>query len=194
MKCDEVQAMQGYYLDLELDAKTSLEIEQHLAGCHTCTRYFDQEQKLEARMMAGLNRGSKTEALWAQIEREVAAASSSSRARPPKQPAQPVGWPAVLDLLGAQLRAGWRASRWGWSGLAAAWVVIVALNLAAREPDQPASAGRKVPSPSEMRLALKQKHLLMAELAFTPEPAPANKPKAAPPSPHSERRLATLNA
>ena len=45
-----------------------------------------------------------------------------------------------------------------------------------------------------MRFALKQKQLLMAELAFTSEPAPADKPKAAPPSPRSERRNETLNA
>jgi hypothetical protein len=36
--------------------------------------------------------------------------------------------------------------------------------------------------------------LLMAELAIAPEPAPAHKPKAAPPSPRSERRNEALNA
>jgi hypothetical protein len=72
-------------------------------------------------------------------------------------------------------------------------VVILALNLAAREPNAPLLAKQEVPSASEMRLALAQKHLLMAELALTPEPAPANKPKPAPPSPHSERHHDTLN-
>jgi len=55
-------------------------------------------------------------------------------------------------------------------------------------------AGHPAPSASEMRFAVKQKQLLMAELAVTSEPAPADKPKAAPPSPHSERRNETLNA
>jgi hypothetical protein len=99
----------------------------------------------------------------------------------------------VVGALIAQIRAGWRASRWAWTGLAAAWVVILALNLAAREPDASLVAGQQVPSASEMRLALAQKHLLMAELALTPEPASANKPKPAPPSPHSEWRHNTLN-
>ena len=194
MKCNEVQTMQGPYLDSELDAKTTLEIEQHLAGCPACARLFAQEQKLEARITAGLNRGSRTAALWAQIEREVADASSASRPRPPALVPQPVGWPAVLGALGAQLRAGWQASRWAWTGLAAVWAVILVLNLAAREPEAPLVAGQEVPSASEMRLALEQKYLLMSELALTSEPAPADKPKPARPSPHSERRNETLNA
>ena len=90
--------------------------------------------------------------------------------------------------------AGWQASRWAWTGLAAVWAVILVLNLAAREPEAPLVAGQEVPSASEMRLALEQKYLLMSELALTPEPAPADKPKPAPPSPHSERRNEALNA
>jgi anti-sigma factor RsiW len=194
MKCNEVQTMQGPYLDSELDARTTMEIEQHLAGCPACARSFTQEQKLEARIAAGLNRGSRTAALWARIEREVANASSASGPRPSARVPQPAGWPAVLSALGAQLRAGWQASRWAWTGLAAAWVVILTLNLTAREPDETLVAGQNVPSPSEMRLALAQKQMLMAELALTPEPASANKPKPALTSPRSERRHETLNA
>ena len=78
--------------------------------------------------------------------------------------------------------------------MAAAWVVILTLNLAAREPAAPLVAKQEVPSASEMRLALIQKHLLMAELALSPAPTSANKPKPEPPSPRSERRHETLNA
>jgi hypothetical protein len=74
------------------------------------------------------------------------------------------------------------------------WVGILALNLTAREPDAPRMAGQQMPSASEMRFAFKEKQLLMAELAITSEPVPAEKPKAAPPSPHSERRNETVNA
>ena len=194
MKCDEVQTLHGPYLDSELDAKSTLEIEKHLAACPACARLFGEGEKLEARMMTGLNRGPRTAALWEQIERKVAAAAFTSRPRPPARVSQAVGWRAALGTLGAQLRAGWQPSRWAWAGLAAAWVVILALNFAARDPDASLVAGQELPSASEVRFALKQKQLLMAELAVLSEPAPADKPKAVRPSPHSERRNETLNA
>jgi anti-sigma factor RsiW len=195
MKCEEVRSLHGPYLDSELDAKNSLEIERHLAACPACARLFAEAKKLDARLMAGLNRGPRTAPLWEQIEGSVTAvAASGSRPRPTATVTQPVGWPAVLVALGTQLRAGWRTSRWAWSGLAAAWVVILTLNFAGRESDAPLVAGQAVPSASEIRFALKQNHLLMAELALTSEPAPADKPKAAPPRPRSDRRNETLNA
>jgi anti-sigma factor RsiW len=192
MKCDEVQALHGPYLDSELDARTSLEIEQHLKACPECARLFAEEEKLEARIKAGLKQGSRTPVLWAQIEKQVSAAGSATpRPRPLSHVSRPVGWPAALGAVWAQLRAGWQASRWVWAGLAAVWVGILLLNSAAREPDSPLVADQTLPSASEMRLALKQKDMLMAELAFSSEPAA--KPTPALPSPRSDRRRATLN-
>jgi anti-sigma factor RsiW len=194
MKCDEVQTLHGPYLDSELDARTSLQIEQHLKACPGCARLLAKEEKLEVRIKAGLKQGPKTPALWAQIERRVAAvASSGPRSRPPADVSQPAGWPAVLGAFWAQLRAGWQASRWAWAGLAAAWAVILVLNGTAREPDAPVVAGTEMPPVAEVRFAVEQKHLLMADLAFPTEPAPADKPKAVPPSPRSDRRKGALN-
>ena len=192
MKCDEFQTLYGPYLDSELDARTSLEIEQHLKACAECARLFAEEEKLEARIKAGLKQGARTPALWAQIERGVAAAASSAtRPRSLERISRPVGWAAVLGILAAQLRTGWQTARWAWAGLAATWVAILVLNSAAREPNSPLVAGQDLPSASEMLVALKQKDLLMAELAFSSEPAA--KPKPAPPSPRSDRRRATFN-
>ena len=92
-----------------------------------------------------------------------------------------------------RLRAGWQTSRWAWTGLAAVWVVILGLNRAAPEPVQPAVAGQEAPPASEVRLALKQKYLFMAGLALTSEAPATEKPKAALPSPRSDRRKTTLN-
>ena len=194
MKCDEVQTLYGPYLDSELDAKTTLEIEQHLAVCPACARFLANEEKREARITSGLNRGQKTAALWQRIEREVAAASSASRVRPPARVAPPAGWHAVLATLGAQLRAGWQMSRRAWAGLAVVWMVILALNFTDREPDVSFAAGREMPAASEIRFALKQQQLLMAELAATFEPTPADKPKTARPGPRSDRRRENLSA
>jgi anti-sigma factor RsiW len=195
MKCDEVQHLQGSYLDSELDTKTTFEIEQHLKTCPNCARFFAEEEKLDSRLMAGLNQGPRTAALWERIERSLAAeATSPTRPQPSLHDTQPAGWRAVFSAMGEQLQAGWRHSGRTWAGLAAAWIVILALHFTAREPQTPLAAGQQVPSASEMRFALQQKQLLMGDLAVTSEPAPAGKPKAAPPSPRSDRHKANLNA
>jgi len=43
MNCHEIQSLTGPYLDSELDAKTSLGIQQHLAACPACARRFAAE-------------------------------------------------------------------------------------------------------------------------------------------------------
>ena len=93
-----------------------------------------------------------------------------------------------LPALSERLQAGRRRSRWAWVGLAATWAVILVLDCTAREPETTLVAGRGVPTVSEMRLAWKQKEQMMAELAITTEPAPADKPKPAPLGPRSDRR------
>ena len=69
--------------------------------------------------------------------------------------------------------------------------MILALNSTARETISPVVAGQDLPSASQMRLALKQKDLLLAELAPAPEPAAKPNPAAA--SPRSDRRKQALN-
>ena len=194
MKCDEFQTLYGPYLDSELDARTSLEIEQHLKACAECARPSAEDEKLEARIKAGLKQGQRTPALWAQIERGLVGDSTQRRKGMQRNAEEmnPLRLTASLWVSAlTQLRAGWQSSRWAWAGLAAVWAVILVLNSAAREPNRPLVAGQDLPSASEMRLALKQKDLLIAELALSSEPAA--KPKPAPPSPRSDRRRATLN-
>jgi hypothetical protein len=70
-------------------------------------------------------------------------------------------------------------------------MVILAVNLAARESEEPRMAEKQLPQSSEVRFAVKQKLLLMAELAALSEPAPAEKARVAPPSPRSDRRKET---
>jgi anti-sigma factor RsiW len=194
MRCEEVQSLHGPYLDSELGARASLEIEQHLKSCPDCARLFAEEQKQEAGLKAGLARGSRTPALWERIERAVVAAEPAApRSRPPGRVSEPSEWQALLRGLGEQLRAGLRRSPRAWAGLALVWGVILALHLAGREPEGRLVTGQGVPSVSEIRFAWKQKQLLMADLAFALEPAPAGKSSPAPPSPHSDRQKGNLN-
>ncbi len=193
MKCNELQTLLGPYLDSELDARTSLEIEQHLKACANCARLFAEEQRLEARMKAGLGRGHRTAALWEQIERSVAAAPVAAQSQTSPRSSQPAVWHVILSSLGEQFRAGWRRAPRAWAGLATVWGVILALNFTAREPAAPLAAGKQMPPASEVRFAVRQKQLLMTDLAALSEPAPAAKTKAVPPTPRSDRRDETLN-
>jgi anti-sigma factor RsiW len=93
MKCDEVQPLHGPYLDSELDAKTTLEIQQHVVTCPDCARAFATEGRLEARIMAGLKQGQRTAALWEQVEHRVlAAAQSVARPQRPAREAHATTW------------------------------------------------------------------------------------------------------
>ena len=195
MRCDEARPLQWAYLDSELDARTTLEIEQHLKECAECRRLFTEEAEEEARIRHGLNRGEKTPALWEQIERSVTAAPlPASAARTLPGTGQSIGWRDILGGLGEQVQAGWRRSRWVWSGMAAAWVAILSLNLAARGPERPPATAKRMPAAAEVRLALEQKRLLTADLGALPEAHPATKEQAAPKAPRSERSSDTLSS
>ncbi len=216
MRCDEVQSLHDPYLDSELDARTALEIERHLKACPECARLFAEEQELEARLKAGLNHGTRTAELWEQIEGEVihpkpeilpqgrTKQAQSTKAQMTKTPLSGGVFRALSHLvfgfvsgLGFRIsdldatRSRFRSDAPAWAGLAAVWVVILALDLTARGPETRVMREREVPSASEMRFAWKQKQLLMADLAFLFEPAPADKP--APPAPQSNRHTDNLN-
>ncbi len=194
MKCDEVQRLRDVYLDSELEAGPTLEIQRHLETCANCARRFAEEDRFEAALKASLSQGPRTARLWEGIERSVAGADTHSAPSRSERPVESMVsvttlWEAVLT----RLLAGWRRSPRIWTALAGTWVVILALNLTAREPGRPVTAQLKVPSPAEIRLALKQRQMLMSELAVGPEPAPAEKPKPTPPGPRSARANETVN-
>jgi hypothetical protein len=99
----------------------------------------------------------------------------------------------VFSTLGDQLRPGLRPAAKAWAGLAAVWALILTMNFTARETDAPLP-GANQPSASEMRFALRQKRLLLAELSATPKPDVADKAKATRPGRRSDRRNELLNA
>ena len=70
-----------------------------------------------------------------------------------------------------------------WAGLAAAWMVILFLNMASREPVQAAKTSKAAPAP-ELLIALKEHRRLLAELIGTP--TVVEPPKPFEPRPRSE--------
>ena len=71
MKCNEARRLVRLYLDSELDAKTSLEVEKHIESCDECAGLFEAEKKFDARIYDALNQGGRTAALWAAAEAPI---------------------------------------------------------------------------------------------------------------------------
>jgi anti-sigma factor RsiW len=54
LNCQETQKLIHAYLDGELDLVKSLEIEEHLQGCPTCSQIYQNQQALRTSLNAGL--------------------------------------------------------------------------------------------------------------------------------------------
>jgi len=87
MKCAEARKLVRLYLDSELDAKNSFEVEQHLESCAECAGLFEAEKKFDDRLSRFLLGGQATRALWERVEAQIA----PSRSRGIK-----ALWPAAL--------------------------------------------------------------------------------------------------
>lgn len=81
MRCHEVRALCGAYLDSELDTKTSIEIEQHLGNCAKCHAFFEGERRVDARIRNALQAGAKDELLWSRIEAHVTGLADAPAAK-----------------------------------------------------------------------------------------------------------------
>ena len=87
-----------------------------------------------------------------------------------------------------------RPQRIAWAGLAAAWVVIITLNLATGETSKTISMTiATAPATPETLQVLKQQRLLYAELVGRPELRPMDRLKINIPGPRSQRREEIAN-
>ena len=120
---------------------------------------------------------------------EILSAARTAGSRPSARDSQP----NLLSTLIAQLLAVLRPHPQAWSGLAAAWVVILTLQLTSRDSTEIVARNTPPPSP-EMLMALRQQKLLLAELVERPEPRAAEQPKALPLRPRSDRYHKTFTA
>ena len=125
------------------------------------------------------------------IRREVVAELNNKETKEQSPPAS-----FVPLLLGCSNKV-WLELVWPcrriWTGLAAVWILIIAVNLSQRDPAE--MMARKSPPPSpEMILTFRQQEMLLAELIGPNEPRIAEPPKTFSPRPSSERRFETLTA
>ena len=97
-------------------------------------------------------------------------------------------WSTVLAAARSQLsNLLWPHPR-AWAGLAAAWLLVIGLTFAAREPAGPAMARQPVPPSPQMRELLRQQEQLLADLIGPAEPAVAVRSRPLVPAPHSQLR------
>jgi len=183
MKCEEIQPLHGTYLDSELDARTTLEIQQHLAACPDCARAFATEGRLDARMMADLRQGQRTAALWEQIEQRVVTAQADFHPLPVTREVQRMSW--LREML-------WPCPQ-AWAGLAAVWIVILAANFATHEPAPVTEARQATPASPEMRRMLREQRQILAELRGGAERFGGGEARPVAPQPRSQRHEELMN-
>ena len=86
----------------------------------------------------------------------------------------------------------WRELFWpcpqAWAALAAAWLLIVGLNVLSHDSLPPTLASRVAPPSPQIRDLLKQQERLFAELVGPLDKSGAGRPKPAAPQPRSARR------
>jgi len=106
--------------------------------------------------------------------------------------ASPVTGDGFLLTLRQQLSTLLWPDRRAWAGLAAAWVLILAANVASRGDSTPATASSVAPPTPQLREMLREQEQLLAELFDQPSAADRSKPRL--PRPQSFYRNEFLNA
>lgn len=73
MRCKEYIKYLSPYMDSELDAKTCIEITNHLDICQDCQRRFAQEQEVERLLVKKLKEERMPEHIWKSVQTSVGA-------------------------------------------------------------------------------------------------------------------------
>ena len=101
--------------------------------------------------------------------------------------------PSTLD---SRRDSWWRELLWpcpqAWAGLAAVWVVLLAVNMTTREGSL-GTAMAAAPSPATI-MALREQRELLSKLISTPPGEVAEPPRNSTPRPRSERRFVPMNS
>ncbi len=181
MNCRDLRSLAEPYLDSELDVKTSLEIQQHLAACPPCAQWLEAERKAASRLDRELRRGGATPALWERAEQLVRDAAAT-----PRPSARPTGG-ATPASLG---EPWWRDWLWPsprfYVGVAAVWAVMLTFQFLTLGGSDGTTRTVASPSPEVMRVLADQRRELAQLLGHeSPLPAPTGKPE--PPQPQSGR-------
>jgi hypothetical protein len=108
-------------------------------------------------------------------------------------PRAPRPAPSLLSTINSQLSALlWPCPR-AWAGLAAVWLVILAVNYAGEDKSEIVASKSPPPSP-QMMIALEEQRKMLAKLIEPFDESPAEPPKPFVPRPRGELRIAVSMA
>jgi hypothetical protein len=122
----------------------------------------------------------------------LSAARQAVRPQPVPRIARDGLW-AVFSTLNSQLSTLLWPHPAAWAGLAAAWVVILGLSFTTGDAARHVARRGSSPSP-QVFMAFQEQQRLLNELVGPREIPAAERPKAAPPRPRSERRSGLMMA
>jgi anti-sigma factor RsiW len=170
------------------------ELEQHLAACPVCRAYYREIKTLAAPLanweehFANIQPTQSMRSRWAAAVQASTTSTSSTPSTSSTLPAQRPLLPNICLNLWREIIC---PSRRIWLGLAATWLVLLAVN--ARLSDHPVQmAALHSSSPSEIMQSWEEQTRVLAELTqpamlhsapANPPPAPAEAPR-----PRSERK------
>lgn len=168
LDCEQLMAWSGAYLDSELDTRTTLQVQQHLASCPHCAARFAAESRWHQGLAKVLGRTPQDPALWGGIERRVAGS----------EPEPPV---AVMPDTAEEDPQSWRF--WLWPsprahlGLAAVWAGLLLLH-GLGQANVPQTVRPAATASSQVLVALRDQRRLADELLDrqATDPAPAGAP------------------
>jgi hypothetical protein len=133
----------------------------------------DFEQKLQRQPLKGIPAEWRGEILAATTGRESRVESREQEGR----------WPSTLVSRLSSLLWPHPAA---WAGLAAIWILILAVNFSMRDPS-PVRAEKSSPPSPEVIVELRQQQRLLAELIGPRDASDADRSKSFVPQPRSER-------
>jgi hypothetical protein len=115
-------------------------------------------------------------------EEILTAAESAAATRHPS----PITRPSWLSTLNSQLSTILWPHPKAWAGLAAVWILILAVDFSTRD-QSPVAAVKSTPPSPEVIVELRQQQRLLAELIGSRDERDANRSKSFVPLPRSER-------
>jgi anti-sigma factor RsiW len=155
------------------------EVERHLAACEECRTYYGEIKTLTApwaaweKNLSALEPTPAARMRWARAVQEAGAPSAIPH--PPLNRFRRIVWGELI----------W-PSRYAWSGMAAIWVLMLAINAHLSDP-QAGGVGARASSSQEMMQAWLEQNRVLAELVQPSFTVPAPPPKLPRPRSQAER-------